>query len=90
VAALGVGHNMRTIAKWGLLIFSALLIASIPTRLGSHDVAVGIPFTWHTSQQIVTFGPQPESFSFLLLFSDFALALLLLAGLLRFFRARRT
>ena len=85
-----VGRYMRTIAKWRLLIFGALFIAAIPTRVGSHDVAVGLPFTWHTSRQIVTFGPQPESFSFLRLFSDFALALLLLAGLFRFFRTRRT
>lgn len=81
---------MRTIAKWGLLAFAALFIAAMPTRLGSHDVAVGVPFTWHTSQQTVTFGQQLESFSFFLLFSDFALALLLLTGVFRFFRTRRT
>jgi len=81
---------MRTIAKWGLLILGALFIAAIPTRLGSHEATVGVPFTWHTSQQIVTFGPQPESFSFFRLCLDFALALLLLAGLVRFLRTRRT
>ena len=80
---------MRTL-KLSVLIFAALVIAAIPTRLGSHDVAVGFPFTWHTSQQIITFGEQPHSFSFLVLLCDFGIALLVLAGGATLFRTGHT
>ncbi len=81
---------MRTVLKWTLLVLAAIVIAAIPTRLGSHDVAVGFPFTWHSRQEIITFGEQPHSFSFLLLLSDVAIALLVLAALARLFHARQT
>jgi len=81
---------MRTAVKWSLLAVVAIVIAVIPTRLGSHDVAVGVPFTWHTRQEIIAFGEQPHSFSFLLLLADVAIALLVLAALARLFRTRHT
>ena len=81
---------MRTAIKWSLLAVVAIVIAAIPTRLGSHDVAVGFPFTWHTRHEIITFGAQPHSFSFLLLLSDVAIALLVLALVARLFRTRHT
>jgi len=85
-----VSPRMRTALKWIVFIFAAVIIAAIPTRLGSHDVAVGFPFTWHTRQEIITFGEQPHSFSFLLLLSDVAIALLVLAAFARLFRTRHT
>jgi hypothetical protein len=78
------------ILKWSILVFAALVIAAIPTRLGDHDVAVGFPFTWYTREVIITFGEQPHSFSTLLLLSDVAIALLVLAVSVRFFRAKYT
>ena len=81
---------MRTAVKGTLLAVVAIVIAAIPTRLGSHDVAVGFPFTWHTRQEIITFGEQPHSFSFLLLLSDVIIALLVVAVLARLFRTRST
>jgi len=81
---------MRIILKWSFLVLAALLIAAIPTRLGSHDVAVGFPFTWHTRQEIITFGEQPHSFSALLLLSDFGIALLVLAVAARSLRRRHS
>ena len=81
---------MRTTLKWSLLVVSALLISAIPTQLGSHDFAVGFPFTWHTRQEIITLGAQPYSFSFLLLLSDFGITLILLAVGAKLFRTRHT
>lgn len=80
---------MRDITRWGLLILGALFLAAIPTRLTDHDFAIGFPFTWHTHQEIVTFGPQPESFSVVFLLSDFALALLVLVVLRLAIKTRR-
>jgi hypothetical protein len=80
--------SMYTTLKRSLLVLAALVIAFIPTRVGSHGVAIGLPFTWYTSQEIVTFGKQPQSFSALLLLSDVGTALLVLAVVLRFYRAR--
>ena len=85
-----VGPHMRTILKWSFLVFAALLIAAIPTRLGSHDVAVGFPFTWHARQEIITLGQQPQSFSALLVLCDFGIALLVLAVIAKFVRMRHT
>lgn len=81
---------MRTATKWISLVVVAIIIAAIPTRLTSHDVAVGFPFTWHTRQEIITFGKQPHSFSFLLLLSNIAIALFVIAVFARLLRARRT
>src|SRR5215472_7310598 len=70
---------MSTTLKWSLLIAGALIIAAIPTRVSSHDVAVGIPFTWHTRQEVVTLGAQPHSFSAGFLLADFGISLLVLS-----------
>jgi len=81
---------MRTALKWSLLAVAAIIIAAIPTRVASHDVAVGFPFTWHTRQEIITFGEQPHTFSLLLLLADVGIALLGLAIVARLFRTRHT
>ena len=79
---------MRTILKCSFLVFAAMVIAAIPTRLSSHDLAVGFPFTWHTRQEVITLGEQPLSLSFLFLLLDFTLALLALAALASLFRRK--
>jgi len=56
-------------------IVAATFVAAIPTRLSTHDLAVGFPFTWRTRQEIVTFGEQPHSFNLWLLLFDIALVL---------------
>jgi hypothetical protein len=81
---------MRNTLKWSFLVFAALVIAAIPTRLASHDVAVGFPLTWHTRQEIITLGEQPHSFSLLLLLCDVGIALLVLAVAARLLRTRHT
>jgi len=86
---------MRTAIKWSVVIVAALLIAGIPTRLGSYEIVVGIPFTRLRSQEVITvgditFGEQAPSFSVLFLLSDFGLSLVVLAGGARLFRARHT
>jgi hypothetical protein len=88
--SLFVGQHMRTTIRWSVLVFAALVIAAIPTRLGSHDVAVGFPFTWHARQEIISLGQQPQSFSALLLLCDFGIALLVLAVIVKFVRMRQT
>jgi len=85
-----VGRHMRAVLKVGFLVVAALVVAAIPTRLGSHEVAVGFPFTWRTSQQIITLGQQPHTFSLLLLLFDFCIALLVLAAGATLLRIRRT
>src|SRR4051812_45947358 len=79
--------NFRSTVRWLCVIVAATLVAAIPTRLSSHDSAIGFPFTWHTAQEIVTFGPQPRSFRPWLLFVDIAVVLSSLV-LLRFFMRR--
>ena len=79
---------MHTVIKRTLVAIVAIVIAAIPTRLGSHDVAVGFPFTWYTRQEVITFGEQPHTFSFLLLLSDIAIALLVQAVFARLLRTR--
>ena len=80
---------MHSTLKWSLLVVASLMIAAMPTRLSSHDLAIGFPFTWHMRQEIVTLGEQPHSFRALLLLSDFGLALLVLAAVVKVFRMRR-
>ena len=82
------GLHMRTALKWNLLIVAAVVITSIPTRLGSHDVALGVPFTWHTRQEVVTFGEQPHSFNAAMLLADFCTSLLVLSAVARLLRKR--
>ena len=80
---------MHSTLKGSVLVVLALAIAAIPTRLSSHDVAIGFPFTWHMRQEIVTLGEQPHSFNALLLLADFGIALLVLAIVVKLFRMRR-
>ena len=61
---------MRNVLRWLATLVAATLVASIPTRIASHHLAVGLPFTWYTRQEIVTFGEQPSSFSFWLVLLD--------------------
>jgi hypothetical protein len=68
-------HTFRSTVRWLVAIAAAMLVAAIPTRLGSHDVAVGFPFTWHTRQEVITLGEQPHSFSFSLLLLDIVFVL---------------
>lgn len=79
---------MRTALKWSLLVTAAIVIAAIPTHLSSHSVAVGVAFTWHTRQEVVTLGEQPHSFNAAMLFADFWIALLVLSAVTRLFRPR--
>ena len=58
-----------------MAVVAATFIASIPTRVSMHDLAIGFPFTWHSRQEIVTLGEQSHSFSSGLLLLDVALAL---------------
>jgi hypothetical protein len=81
---------MRNALNWSVLVVAALLIAAVPTRISSHNVAVGFPFTWHTRQEIVTLGEQPHTFSAFFLFCDFGIALVVLALVVKFFRTRQT
>jgi hypothetical protein len=89
-------YNLRSALRWLLAAVAATLVAAIPTRLSMHDLAVGLPFTWHTRQEIVTLGEQPNALSLWLLLLDIALVLgflivlrLLFGKLLRW-RAYRT
>lgn len=79
---------MSTALKWGLLVASALVIAAIPTHLSSHDIALGVPFTWHTRQEVAKLGPQPDSFNAAMLLADFWIALLVLSAVSRLIRTR--
>jgi membrane protein required for beta-lactamase induction len=56
-------------------ILAATFIAAIPTRLSSHDVAVGRPFRWHSRQEIITLGERLHNFSLGLLLLDVVLVL---------------
>ena len=79
---------VRIFLRWILLAVAALAIAAIPTRVASHHVAVGIPFTWRTSQVVATVGEQPRTFSFLLLLLDFAMALLTFSAIAALIRRK--
>jgi hypothetical protein len=81
---------MSTVLKWSLLIVAAVIIAAIPTHLSSHDVALGVPFTWHTRQQVVTLGPQPQSIRVVPFLADFSISFLALSVLASLFRTRAT
>ena len=67
-------HTFRTVVRWLVAIVAAAFIAAIPTRLSSHDHAVGFPFTWYRLQEILTLGEQ-SSLSLRLLLLDIALVL---------------
>jgi hypothetical protein len=67
---------MRTVLKWTFITIAALAVASFPTILSSHDVALGLPFTWYTRREIVTFGAQPNDVNLLKLLLDISLVLL--------------
>jgi hypothetical protein len=83
-----LSQRMRNALKWSVLVVAAVMIAAIPKRISSHDVAIGFPFTWHTRQEIVTLGEQPHTFSALLLVCDFGIALLVLAVVGKFIGTR--
>ena len=74
-------HTFRSTVRWLVAIATAMFVAAIPTRLGSHDVAVGFPFTWHTRLEVVTLGEQPHSFSLSLLLLDIVLVLIVFIAL---------
>lgn len=81
---------MRSVIKWTLLAVVAIVIAAMPTRIGSHDVAIGFPLAWYARQEIITLGEQPHSFSSILFLSDVAIALLVLVVFARLLRMRHT
>lgn len=81
--------TFRSTVRWLVAVAAAAFVAAIPTRLASHHVAVGFPFTWLTRQEIVTFGEQPHSFSLSLLLLDIALVLAVFIAL-RLSRVKRT
>jgi len=74
-------HTFRSVVRWLVAVAAATFIAAIPTRLSSHDLAVGIPLTWHTRQEVITLGEQPHTFSLWLLLVDIALVLVALVML---------
>src|SRR5262245_45383503 len=43
----------RSRVRWFVALVAATIIAAIPTRITSHDFALGIPFTWRTRQTLV-------------------------------------
>ena len=71
-------HQLRSTVRWLVAIAAATFVAAIPTPLSMHDLAVGIPFTWHTRQEIITLGEQPHSFTLWLLLLDIAIVLAVL------------
>jgi hypothetical protein len=69
--------------RWLVVIVVATIVASMPTRpFSSHDLTVGIPFTWHTRREIITLGEQPHNFNFWLLLLDVVIVLAVLVLLL--------
>jgi len=54
---------------------AATLVAAIPTRLGAHDLAVGLAFTWHTRHEIVKLGEQSGALDIWVLLMDIVLVL---------------
>ena len=68
-------HTFRSVVRWFVAVVAATVIAAIPRRLRSHDLAVGTPLTWHTRQEVITLGEQPHGFSLWLLLVDIALVL---------------
>lgn len=79
---------MRTLLRWSSLVVVAMLIAAIPTRLSSHDVAVGFPFTWHTRQEVVSLGNSLRNFSYVALILDLVIAVLALTAIAAMFRRK--
>ena len=51
------------------------MVAAIPTRLSVHNLAVGLPFTWHTRHEIVKLGEQSDALSLWVLLMDIVLVL---------------
>ena len=80
-------HKFRSAVRWLVAIVAAALVAAIPTRLSMHNLAVGIPFTWRTRQEVVTSGEQPHTFTLWLLLLDIAIALAVFAMLRIFVRS---
>jgi len=68
-------HKLRTVLRWLLATVAATFIAVIPTRLSMHDLAVGLPLTWHSRREIVTLWEQSDTLSYRLLLLDIALVL---------------
>src|SRR6267142_744770 len=82
-SAGGNDDNYYPVLRWLLRLVAAILIANIPTRLSMHDLAVGVPFTWQTRQEIVSVGQHPHSFSLILFILDVGVCLLVLSLLIR-------
>jgi hypothetical protein len=68
-------HKLRTALRWLLATVAATFVAAFPTRLSDHDLAVGLPLTWHSRREIVTLGEQSDTLSYWLLLLDIALVL---------------
>ena len=73
--------QVKTAVKWLVAITTATLLAASPTRVGSHDVAIGFPFTFHSRLEIITLGDQPHSFSLVLFLLDIGIVLAAILGL---------
>jgi hypothetical protein len=87
-------YRFRSVVRWLLAIVAATFVAAIPSKLSSHDLAVGFPLTWQTRQEIITSGEQPHSFNLWLLLFDVALVLavfvVLRIAVSKFIHRRRT
>ena len=73
--------SLPTVLKWRFLAVAAMISAGIPTRLSSHGLAVGFPFSWRTRQEIITLGEQPHNFSLWLLVVNALLVLTVFVAL---------
>lgn len=76
---------MRTLLRWSCLVVVAMAIAAIPTRLSSHDVVVGFPFTWHIRHEVVSLKKPLHGFSCIALILDLAIVLLALTAVAAMF-----
>lgn len=80
---------MRTLLRWSFLVVVAMVIAAIPTRVASHHVDIGFPFTWRTRQDVVSLDGIPlHSFSCIALVLDLAIVFLALTGIVAMFRRK--
>src|SRR5262245_39793307 len=74
----------RSRVRWFVALVAATIIAAIPTRITSHDFALGIPFTWRTRQTLVASADELRelhSLNWGLLLLDIAIVLTVLVAL---------
>jgi len=88
-----LGVIMRNVSKWTFITMIAVIVASFPTWLSSHDIALGLPLTWYSWREAIFFDPPSHDFSghdfsVLTLLLNFFLVSLAIELLITFFRRK--